>query len=472
MPLEYAETPIALPDELSTKYELLSEIGVGGMGVVYKARHRLTNKIVAIKLLRSDKATNPSVVLRFKQEAEAASKLAHPHVIIVHDFGVSEATAYLVMEFVDGKDLAQVIRTEEISFERFKSIFIQVCDGLAQAHHHGIVHRDLKPSNILISTRTGEKECAKIADFGIAKLLNDETTQHLTKTGEICGSPLYMSPEQCTGRPADFRSDIFSLGCMMYEAITRQVPNAGENTLETIHRRSTEQPRTFTECGVTFSGAIEKIVMRCLERNPADRYQSVDELRADLERGKVTSSPRASSSWILRAGIAAVATAIVMFGPTMMKQTELDQARSARKQAEALMENGNLVGARKMLIDDALKHLQKAPHDQAFKDERTTFIGVLTELKAKETGHDAVELAAGRTDKKMKAKPAPQTRGHGAKLENSMLGDGGSGFGGASFNALDALAPSTPAPQLMGNTRGRVSADSEIEQIKSALGND
>jgi serine/threonine protein kinase len=452
-----------LSADLETKYEVLSELGTGGMGVVYKARHRLTNRIVAIKLLQSQSDRN--MVLRFRQEAEAASRLAHPNVITVHDFGVSDETAYLVMEYVEGTDLAHLIGKEKISPERFKNIFLQVCNGLAEAHEQGIVHRDLKPSNILLTKGEGGRDVAKIADFGIAKLTADQTSQHLTKTGEICGSPLYMSPEQCIGQPADFRSDIFSLGCVMYESVTGEVPNAGENTLETIHRRGTEPPRTFTECGITFSKPLERIILRCLEKDPAMRYQSVVQLRDDLQSEQLSAQTTAarfrSSKRAMKIAALSAACVVVLAGGAQFTQNMLDananpqvkQAAVLRASAEKAIETGDLDAARRILMSEVYPLLQKAHRDKYFKAERGMFYAALADLESKERGSAS--------DLPMSPPPPPEAKTRAMKKQDKSE-PGDFDYGGT-MNVQ-------PEPRRSGGMAGALTSD--LDQIKLELGED
>lgn len=404
---------IAIPAELVSKYEITALLGEGGMGVVYAARHKITGRHVAIKLLRQEQANNATAHLRFKQEAEAASKLSHPNVTQVFDFGVSsDGLEYLILEYVSGKNLAEIVRERPLQPEEFIEFFTQICSGLAHAHRNGIIHRDLKPSNILISRREGEPDLAKIADFGIAKITTDGTTQHLTKTGEICGSPLYMSPEQCTGRPADIRSDIFALGCMMYESITGAVPNAGENTLETIHRRTSEQARPFCDAGISFPPGIEAVVLRCLAIDPSQRYQSVEELQDELQHALTSKSnraPRAHNRKPAALIVCSVAPALAILGlvgftllraqppvsgdgekklPPHVVQSgnrqrnpQVEAAAKERLQAERLMGRGDYSAA-KQHLKKALISLKAAPHDEAFTAEWDAFTMSLTSLLA------------------------------------------------------------------------------------------
>ena len=270
------------------RYEILSVLGKGGMSVVYKARHKLMGRIVAIKLLHPHLVSNEAAVKRFQQEAQAASSLNHPNVISVHDFGIiNENQAYLVMDCLEGMTLSEVLENEEhISVERAARIFRQVCAGLEHAHEKGIIHRDLKPSNLCLIREDNGNELVKIVDFGIAKLLpqDGQQRQQLTQTGEVFGSPLFMSPEQCQAKPLDTRADIYSLGCVMYEALCGMPPLMGDTSYDTMTMHIKTQPQTFKQVApnLDIPQDIEAIVLRCLEKRPEDRYQSAAQVLADL----------------------------------------------------------------------------------------------------------------------------------------------------------------------------------------------
>lgn len=277
-------------DLLANKYEFITVTGSGGMSVVYKARRQDTGEIVAIKMMHS-LLMNEQAMKRFQQEAKAITSLRHPNIINVHDFGVSEhGQPYMVMDFIDGNTLADVIKekgglTVEDSLHRF----IQLCDALEHAHQVGVLHRDLKPSNIMISNRDGNFADARIVDFGIAKLLDKENegetdVGNLTRTGELFGSPLYMSPEQCRGTQVDARTDIYSMGCVMYETLTGRPPLKGASMVETFVLQMTEVPPPMSEVCTdkTFPADLEAVIAKALAKNPDDRFQTMTELEYAL----------------------------------------------------------------------------------------------------------------------------------------------------------------------------------------------
>jgi serine/threonine-protein kinase len=226
--------------------EIISPIAAGGMSVVYKARHTLRKNLVAVKMLLPHMLLSSTNLKRFQQAAQAASALSHPNLITVHDLGLTPyGMPYLVMEYIEGCGLSDLIKREgRISPARCLDILIDACDASSVAHEKGIIHRDLKPSNIMIAVSGDGTEQVKIVDFGIAKLLptGGEEAQRLTQTGELFGSPLYMSPEQCLSRPLDARSDVYLLGCVMYEALTGSPPLAGGSIMETMYKHMHEVP--------------------------------------------------------------------------------------------------------------------------------------------------------------------------------------------------------------------------------------
>jgi serine/threonine protein kinase len=271
---------------LGGKYEIGAFLGAGGMSTVYKAKHVLTGKIVAIKLMHGKLLNDATSLRRFQQEAKAASRLNHANAITVHDMGIAGEQPYLVMDYLDGEPLSATIRAAgKLEPKRAVHIFIQACDALSAAHKMGIIHRDLKPSNIMLVVHDGLPDYVKLVDFGIAKITAQEgDAQKLTTTGEVFGSPLYMSPEQASGRSLDVRSDIYSMGCLMYEALMGHAPLEGDNVIMTLFKQLSEMPPPLSglDADIRLTNWLNQILMKCLEKDPAKRYQTVDELRADL----------------------------------------------------------------------------------------------------------------------------------------------------------------------------------------------
>lgn len=269
------------------RYTITSLLGFGGMSVVYKAQHKLMDRTVAIKMLHAGIKGDPASLERFRLEAQAASSLNHQNIIAVYDFGVTpQSEAFFVMDFLDGESLADMLeRKGRLPWERAVTIFKQICDGLGAAHRKSIVHRDLKPANVVLIKDEGI-EIVKLVDFGIAKLLPGagKQQQQLTKTGEIFGSPIYMSPEQCLGKELDIRSDIYALGCLMYETLTGQPPLLGETFLETLNKHVGEKPKPMNEVApdANIPAELEQIIFKCMEKDPKDRFQTTEEIRDQL----------------------------------------------------------------------------------------------------------------------------------------------------------------------------------------------
>jgi serine/threonine-protein kinase len=285
---------------LSGSYEILSVLGQGGMGVVYKARHNLMERIVAIKMLQAQLITDSMSVKRFQHESKAAGAIKHPNVISIFDFGISPTgQPYIVMDYLEGTPLSDEIKKEgQIGVERTIKIMAQACDALEHAHKQGVIHRDLKPSNIVLINFDGDKDFVKVVDFGVAKLLTGTESQKLTQVGEVCGSPVYMSPEQCKGMDLDNRSDIYSMGIVVYEALTGRLPILGKTMVETMFEHVSSPPKPIAEArpDLYIPERLEAVIMKALSKDPKDRHESMDHLRNELEMA----IPRAGRSQILR----------------------------------------------------------------------------------------------------------------------------------------------------------------------------
>jgi eukaryotic-like serine/threonine-protein kinase len=272
-----------LGQTIADKYEIQEVLNRGGMGVVYRARHLLLDRPVAIKCIAEALTYDPSIWKRFEHEAKSASLLNHPNIITIHDFGVTKSgDLYLVMEYLEGASLNDFIELNAQLNERTCArIFTQVCDALAHAHSIGILHRDLKPTNIFIGSGSRGPH-VKVLDFGLAKAMvtRENTKQKITRTGECLGTPDYMSPEQSRGMTVDQRSDIYSCGVCMFEALTGKLPFSAEDMMQVLSRQISEMPPSFKEVAPSkhISKEIESIVMRCLEKDPQKRYQSMADL--------------------------------------------------------------------------------------------------------------------------------------------------------------------------------------------------
>lgn len=266
-------------------YLITEKLGEGGMGYVFKAKHTMLDKAVAIKVLREDFADNPDAFERFRREAKNTSRLNHPNAVIMNDFGQTEDNlVYIILEYIDGRDLKQLLGSDGPFQEgRAVPIFIQICDVLEEAHDQGIIHRDLKSENIMLCERARNKDFVKVLDFGIAKLMDvggRTTGGTLTQKGVVFGTPQYMCPEQVQGQKMDQRSDIYSLGIIMYEVLTGTVPFDASNPVDIMVKQVKERPEPIKKKNV--SSSLEKIIMKCIEKKPQNRFQNIRELKEAL----------------------------------------------------------------------------------------------------------------------------------------------------------------------------------------------
>lgn len=281
---------IANLPELGARFSVLERIGTGGMGSVYRAVDEKNNSAVAIKVLHDSLKVDKQAVSRFEQEAEAIVSLSHDYLVKALLFDSTEnGVPYLVMEFVDGEPLDKILKREIFMEARDAvDIFVKVCSGLGHAHQNRIIHRDLKPGNIIVTTNAQGEKSAKLVDFGIAKVctMSDRAAINLTQTGEVFGSPHYMSPEQCLGFELDSRSDIYSLGCVMYECLSGKPPFDGENPVQLIAKHLSAEVPPLRICdesmGVKFNQALAEIVAKCLAKEPSERFGSAEMLSRNL----------------------------------------------------------------------------------------------------------------------------------------------------------------------------------------------
>lgn len=275
---------------LGSRYKITDPIGIGGMGEIYRVREEGHEGLLAVKLLRDEYARDKTCVSRLKKEALTASSLSHPNIIQVMGYSSTpEGKPYLVMEYVDGISLEELIEREgHLDWRRALNLIIQICEGLSYAHHRGVIHRDLKPSNVIITRSKTGMEHAKILDLGISKQLNNEGLEaktKLTQTGDVIGSPLYMSPEQCQGEAVDSRSDIYSLACLACEALTGESPFQAENSVKVILNHINMDRNKILENLEKHQvpGAFARLLVdKCLAISPQNRINSVTELSKKL----------------------------------------------------------------------------------------------------------------------------------------------------------------------------------------------
>lgn len=312
------------------RFEILSILGQGGMGVVYKAHDPILDKDVALKLIRSDLGSY-NIQLRFQQEAKALKNLKHNSIPEIYDFAISEdGDPFMVIEFIKGISLRDYLKEKKnLSLKEALDIIEPLCNALEYAHGHSIIHRDLKPDNIIITKDDSGKNLVKVIDFGLARIElepGEERTQRITETGNVLGSPKYMSPEQARGRPASKATDTYSLGCILFELLAGRPPYLGKSSLETITMHVTHDiganlgplPETYR------NGTVSSIICKAMAKEPEERYRSINEigseLKAYLEESQAPvieipefDSPKSSSSEILKlSSIFLVATIVIL----------------------------------------------------------------------------------------------------------------------------------------------------------------
>src|SRR5262245_22389350 len=269
------------PTVFNGRFELRRRLGKGGMAEVFLARDLQLDRPVAVKVLFPEYATDPNFVARFRREAQAAANLNHPNIVSVYDWGQEHGTYFIVMEYVDGTSLADMLRTGgALSVDQTTDVATDVAAALGHAHAAGMLHRDIKPGNILI-TPTGS---VKVADWGIGRAMDAAVEDNLTQTGAVMGTATYFSPEQAQGLPLDNRSDLYALGVVMYEMLTGRPPFQGDSPVAIAYKHVQEAPRPLRSVNLEIPPELEAITMRLLAKAPAERYRSADELRDDLQR--------------------------------------------------------------------------------------------------------------------------------------------------------------------------------------------
>ncbi len=280
---------------LDGRYRIEAVLGEGGMGLVYRARHAVLGKPLAIKVLKPEVSRDAEVMSRFQQEAQSASAIGNHHIIDISDFGtLPDQSTYFVMEFLDGVSLTKAIEEQHpMPPPRVVKVAKQLCDALGAAHERSIVHRDLKPDNVYLIKRGSDTDFVKVLDFGIAKV--GGSSSKLTKAGQVFGTPHYMSPEQCAGSNVDARTDIYALGVMLYEMSSGRVPFDADNLMGILTKHMYEQPIPPRELPppVDVPPGLEAVIMKCLAKSAEARYQTMAEMRADLERLEAGLTPQA-----------------------------------------------------------------------------------------------------------------------------------------------------------------------------------
>ncbi len=267
-------------DVYGGRYEVLGRAGAGGMAEVYRARDELLGREVALKVLSERFAHDSSFIERFRREAQSAANLSHPNIVSLYDYGSDDGSYFIVMEYIDGQAVSEIIASEApLLPERAADIASDVAGALQRAHTAGLVHRDIKPGNIMI-TSNGQ---TKVTDFGIARALG-HGEQTMTQTGMVIGTASYLSPEQAQGNPVDARSDVYSLGCVLYEMLTGRVPFAGDTPLSIAYKHVREEAQPPSRLNPDVPAELDAITLKALAKNPDNRYDSASKMQEDLQR--------------------------------------------------------------------------------------------------------------------------------------------------------------------------------------------
>ncbi|HEV8683598.1 MAG TPA: protein kinase [Actinomycetota bacterium] len=278
----------AVPEVLADRYEIDSVLGEGGMAKVFRGTDNVLGRTVAVKVLGSQFARDETSVTRFRREAQSAASLNHPNVVSVYDTGSDDGVHWIVMEYLEGRTLKEVIQEEgPLEPQRAAMIARDVALALATAHEKGLVHRDVKPANIMI-TPSGE---TKVMDFGIARAVTSTGDPTLTRTGFVMGTAAYLSPEQAEGKPVDARSDIYSLGCVVYQMLTARPPFDGDSPVVVAGKHLSEEPEPISRINPLVPREVEAVVARAMRKNPEERYQEAREMAGDLSHAATGELP-------------------------------------------------------------------------------------------------------------------------------------------------------------------------------------
>jgi len=379
-------------DIIGGAYEIIDLLGQGGMGNIYRARHNIMIEEYALKTLRAENLTDVSWK-RFQKEAQAIGRMNHPNIVAIYNFGLHEGKIpYYVMAQLQGKTFHDlVLANGPMPVAEALPLFLEVCKGLGYAHKKGVIHRDVKPPNIVVLDQAQSGTRIKLVDFGIVKLSDDEgnPSQQLTNIGEVCGSPFYMSPEQCEASPVDARSDIYSAGCTFYEVLTGAPPFRGRNVVDTMLKHQSAIPAKLTVAtgGKPFPPALEMIIAKMLAKAPADRYQTMEEVGQDIE--KLLFSHTASGTSYSGTQSAAVMSSVktpalaseaetkmppILTPPAVSEKEQRSESRaSAEDQERTLFVPVENVAKREMPVTQRIKKSPPPPPSQDEDDEPTPY---------------------------------------------------------------------------------------------------
>src|SRR5256886_975870 len=327
---------------IADRYHVVKKLGEGGMGQVYLAEHVKMGRRSAIKVMNPSMVHDPDAVPRSNREASNASRITHPNVCAIYDFGETpDGLIYLAMEFIEGEPLTDLLeRDGALPVPRAAGIFLQVADALQAAHDLGIVHRDLKPDNVMLTRRKGGADAVKVVDFGIAKAIGGDQAgagQKVTKTGLVVGTPEFMSPEQLSGDTLDGRSDLYSLALVFYRMLTGKLPFEATSVQETMIKRLTDEPAKLAETrpDLSFPNGLQPVLATALARTPSERYQSVAKFASDV--AAVTGRPTAGATPHARSGSVDTDSTTQLLDPTGGVTQRIGVQRTAAPRARSLI---------------------------------------------------------------------------------------------------------------------------------------
>ncbi len=368
------------------RYRIVSELGRGGMGMVYQGHDPQIDRMVALKVLREDRLTTEDFVQRFLKEATAIGRLSHPGIVTVYDVGQDHGTIYIAMEFLEGQSVDELVKAGTLSLPEIVDMGIQIANALHYAHERGIVHRDIKPPNIIY---TPEKTI-KVTDFGIAHI-DDPDRQQMTRAGEILGTPVYMAPEQVLGQAVDGRSDLYSLGVILYELSTGRRPFQGENLAAVFHAITQDDPLPPDQLNPDIPPAFSQLILKSMAKNPADRFTSGQELANHLahclERQpespptefhdeQLTNKKRSGKSLLVVAGlliIVGVLSAFLYFGiPGKEKSTQAAKTTAHDEPSQISVLSDENIRAPEPVLLDTLSEKSEPDTKPAGIDEKPT----------------------------------------------------------------------------------------------------
>ncbi len=427
---------------LGDRYEIVSVIGRGGMGVVYKARQEQMDKLMAIKMLHSHMVSDSEAVKRFYREAKTVSQVKHHHIVTLYDFGMSsQGQPFLVMDYLQGVSLKDELKNNgPLSFERADRIFGQIVDGLAAAHSLDVVHRDLKPENIVLSSNAPTGDWVTLVDFGLSKLKEPKTQDAytITKTGDVCGSPPYMSPEQCLAASAvDPRSDVYSLAIVAYESLSGFLPYKAKSAIEMMDCHLYGTPTPFSQASTDFKVCTEvtNVLNKALAKEPEQRQQDIQEFGKELHEA------------LARDGIKL---------KSYKHRMEIADFKDMESEAEALM-----TGSYPTLGLAAEGHLNAINNQSAMEIATNTQIdSQYSKANVQTGGHDVVNFSTG------------SNHAHGHNNNNNSYGSGGSGTAHNNGDGQDQDAHRSWISRVMSavfGPRPQSANDQEEEDLESNL---